>query len=742
MSSTTEPATPNAAAASASLSAPSAPEATQTVDETTSKADTGTLDVGGKDATAKPAATARSRGANWRPDIQGMRALAVGLVVLAHVHLTGFEGGFVGVDIFFVLSGFLITQLLLREVDKTGTVSIAEFYVRRARRILPAATFVTLSILVYATIILPTARLGQSTEDSVWSAFFLSNWGFAANETDYFSTDAPSFFQHFWSLAVEEQFYLLWPLVVLALVPRIRRRTFALLAGALLVVSLGWSIFHTATDPTAAYFNTPARAYEIMAGAVLACVITGPLRSWWRHVAGIAGIALIAWAALRFTETTPFPGHLALVPVVGTVLLLMAGPETITGRALSWRPLRYIGDISFSLYLWHWPVALAIQHVLPHSAPYLQTFVMTVGISVALAALTFHFVERPFQRKQVPVLSQDRRTLWLWPLSVVLILATAFAASSWGVMRQNAEQEQAAEYFDENGYQALTPTEDPDAVQDDLSEAVDVAESGAPIPPDYDAENLKDNRWNDLVTDDCYAGSGETSADVCFYGDTDADTTIALVGDSHAAMWAPALDLIGKEHGFRMAVFVKLACGAYPVTQDADGRDPTNCEEFREFTRDEVTKLDPDAVILGARGQLNMKDRDGLTVDDQWRNGVAEAVDFYQGVSGKVVALGDVPSRPDSVPQDCVESPGANQEGCVVTGDSVEKHSNDITHHEVATAGGSYVNTEPFVCVEDECPLFAGEVPLYVDDSHLNRLWVEHVAPALGKELADDLPGD
>ncbi|WP_105565714.1 acyltransferase family protein [Microbacterium halophytorum] len=688
-----------------------------------------------------PDAAKKSANPHFRPDIQGMRALAVGLVVLAHVHLTGFEGGFVGVDIFFVISGFLITQLLLREVSKTGTVSISQFYIRRARRILPAATAVTVLVLAYAALFLPMARLAQTTEDSVWSAFFLSNWGFAAQETDYFSTDAPSFFQHYWSLAVEEQFYLLWPLVVLALVPRIRKRTFALLAGLLLVVSLAWSIWFTGADPQAAYFNTPARAYELMVGAVLACVIAGPLRSRWRHVTSIAGIALIAYAVFAFDETTPFPGSLALVPVVGTALLLASGPETLIGRALSWRPVRYIGDISFSLYLWHWPVALAVQQVMPASAPFLQQAGLTIGISVGLAALTFRFVERPFQEKRVPIFSGNKRTLWLWPLSVVLVLATAFTASTWGVHRLNNERAAAAEYFDEHGYQELTPTEDPEAVEEDLEEAVEVAEEGAPIPPDYDGETLRDAKWTDLVSADCYAGEGETETEICRYGDPEADTTIALIGDSHAAMWAPALDVIGKQHGFQVAVYVKLACAAYPVIQDAD-RDPSNCNDFRDFTRESVEELQPDAVVLSARGMLNMQERDGESIDEQWRAAVADAMEFYQGVAGRVVSLGDVPARPDATPQDCVEAPNATQEGCVVNGESIEKRSNDITAHEVVKAGASYVDTEPFVCVEDDCPLFAGDTPLYVDDSHLNRLWVEHVAPALGKELEEELPSD
>lgn len=689
---------------------------------------------------ATTAQDAARKTSNWRPDIQGLRALAVLLVLIAHVDVPGFKGGFVGVDIFFVISGFLITQLLLREVEKTGTVSITEFYVRRARRILPAAAVATVAILAYAAFAMPIARLEQTVRDAGWSAVFLSNWAFAAEGTDYFSTDAPSYFQHFWSLAVEEQFYLLWPLVVLLLVPRMTRRAFALTTGALLLVSLAWSLFYTAADSTSAYFNTPARAYELMIGALLACVLVSPLRSRWRHAASVAGLVLIAVSVLGFNDLTPFPGWLALIPTVGTALLLAAGPDTAAGRALSWGPARYIGDISFSLYLWHWPVALAVVATLPFDHPYILRFVLTVGISFALAAATFHFVERPFQAKRVPVFSRDRRTLWLWPISVAVILIVAFATAAYGAHRQAVQQQQAAEYFDEHGFQELA-SEDPDGVQGDLEEAVQVAESGAPIPPDVDADALRNEQWVDMVDGDCYASGGESTADVCFYGDTEAETTIALIGDSHAAMWLPAFDIIGEDHGFRVALFVKLSCGAYPAVQDAAGHSQEDCDAFREHTRSSVEDLDVDAVVLSARGQLNMEERDGESVDAQWRTAVAEAMTFYQGVADRVVAMGDVPARPEAEPQDCVDAPGATQEDCVVSGESVEKRSNAITESEVLEANAVYVDTEPFVCVVDgDCPLFAGDVPVYGDDSHLNRLWVEYVAPALGRELEEALP--
>lgn len=229
------------------------------------------------------------------------------LVVIAHVGTPNLEGGFIGVDVFFVISGFLITQLLLREVDRSGTVSIAQFYVRRARRILPAATVVTVIVVLYALVALPLGRLHQTTVDAAWTSVFAANWHFALTGTDYFSTASPSLFQHYWSLAVEEQFYLIWPLLVLLLVPRLGRRSFVILAGVVFVGSLAYSVWATGADPEPTYFNTAARAFELAGGALLGCLMSGPLTSRWRHLAGTAGLAIIVVATIGFDETTPFP---------------------------------------------------------------------------------------------------------------------------------------------------------------------------------------------------------------------------------------------------------------------------------------------------------------------------------------------------------------------------------------------------------------------------------------------------
>jgi len=307
-----------------------------------------------------------------RTDIQGLRALAVGMVILAHAGIPVAAGGFIGVDVFFVISGFLITSLLLREVQRSSTISIRGFYERRARRILPAGTVVLVVTVLYAALTFSADRVGSIAGDAVWSSVFLANVHYAVDGTDYFAAGDPSPLQHFWSLAVEEQFYLLWPLLVLAIVVVVRRRSryvpFTRLVTvaviAIIVGSLVWSMIETAVSPSTAYFSTPARAYELAAGALLATItaagtrvpawLTGPLRG----MLGWAGFFALVVMMVLWDDRTPIPGTLASLVVLATAAMLVSGIGDVrgAGRMLSVRPVRFIGDISYSLYLWHWPL--------------------------------------------------------------------------------------------------------------------------------------------------------------------------------------------------------------------------------------------------------------------------------------------------------------------------------------------------------------------------------------------------
>jgi peptidoglycan/LPS O-acetylase OafA/YrhL len=301
-------------------------------------------------------------GVPHRRELQGLRAVAVLLVVLDHAGVPFLRGGYVGVDVFFVLSGYLITGLLLRQARRGGRIRLSEFYVRRARRILPAAVLTLVVTDLVAHQLLNLVRARQAVSDSVWAAFFMANVHFAQEGSDYFSQlQPPSPVQHYWTLAVEEQFYLVWPVVLAGVltVPCLRRRLLWIVLAAA-AASLAWSIHSTATDATYAYYSTATRAWELAVGAALA--IAAPRL---RGAAAWLGLACICTAAVAFSSSTPFPGYAALLPTVGAALVIAASNGSAS-RLLSRAPLRYVGDRSYAFYLWHWPVLVIAAEYVGH----------------------------------------------------------------------------------------------------------------------------------------------------------------------------------------------------------------------------------------------------------------------------------------------------------------------------------------------------------------------------------------
>ncbi|MER6940279.1 acyltransferase family protein [Nocardioides sp. NPDC127514] len=671
-------------------------------------------------------------GSNWRADVQGLRAVAVGLVIAGHAGLSGFEGGFVGVDVFFVLSGFLITTLLLRETDRSGRVSISQFYARRARRILPAATATMLVVLTYSAIVLPQTRTDQIAGDAGWAAVFLANVHFAKEAVDYFNNAAPSPFQHYWSLSVEEQFYVVWPLLVLAValwIPKHhRRRAITALAALVAVVSLAWSLHATAADPTTAYFSTPARAFELAAGALLACVAGRLTRIKKPYAAalGIAGVGTLVYATTNFSEATHFPGWHALVPVLATVALLVAGPATPTGWLLSKQPFRYLGDISFSLYLWHWPILILAPEAIPGGG--VRQLLIMLALILAASAASYHWIEMPFQRHKIPHLTKGRRALALWPAAAALALVAGTSSQAYAGYQVDVAKANAEEWFKEN----------PDVLETDdkpvtgvLKKTVKAAEEGAPLPPEveFDATDSWAERGGY-----CYAGYGETKLDGdCVYGDGKAERTVAVVGDSHIGMWLPALDTLAERQHVKLVPFVKLGCAAYGVKQKSSKMTVEECEDFRSWTNEQIAELDPDTIVVGARGMLDMEERDGVSTEEQWREGVRHGVSAFEKVTPDVRVFADVPAV-DSDPGECLSDARNLLEDCVVKPDGTEVDSNEVTQEALEGTEAAYVDIVDLVCTE-RCPLVVGDVVTYYDDSHITATWVDRVTPALGKRL-------
>lgn len=676
----------------------------------------------------------------WRPDVQGLRAVAVGLVVLAHAGLPGLGGGFVGVDVFFVVSGFLITGLLLRETEASGRVDLLAFYARRARRILPAATVVLVVVTAYVAATQPIVQVRATASDATWSSLFLANVHFASERVDYFSSDLPSPFQHFWSLAVEEQFYLVWPVLLALAAARLERRRLPLVIAATVLVSLAWSVHVTAQDPVSAYFSSPARAYELGLGALLAA--TQP--SWsrlaprTRAAGGLVGLLALGAAAVVLRETTPFPGVAALLPCLATAAVLVAGDghRPGVGRLLALAPLRYLGDISYSLYLWHWPVLrlgereLAGWSVVPRTG-------LLLAITLALAVVGHHLVERPFLRRGGRrTRSRRRYGLVLWPAAVASVLATTTLAHAHADEVVAAQRERADAYFTQHP-EALDRPEAA-TIEEDVAAAVARARDGAELPPDIDLRRLSRDVWRYRY--ECSAWWDMTSHELCPVGDTAADRLVVVYGDSHAGMWLPALDRLGRRHHFRVLPLLKHACAPFDVPQTLGVSAFPACPEFRVWAREQIAELHPDAVVLGYRGLLSVDAPEGRSDDEVWEDGVRRTVTDLAGLVPVVTVISDVPSRPTEAAA-CLSAQRATQRTCLAPEEGPEVHSNTLTRRAIAGTGADFVDVDGLVCQDGQCPLVVGPDVVYFDADHITMSWGRLVADRFGELLGAGFPG-
>ena len=521
-----------------------------------------------------------------RDDIQGLRAVAVLLVVLDHAGVGFLGGGFVGVDVFFVLSGFLITGILLSGAAKRGYVSLVDFYSRRARRILPAAALTLIATTVVAYQLLNYVRAKEAVWDSFWASLFAANIRFAHQGTDYFARgQPPSLVQHYWSLAVEEQFYLVWPAVLsltvfgvaLARRSKARRRRGAdtplitewairrlfvvvIVAGS---ASLFWSIHYTNEVPAAAYFSTGARAWELALGAVLAigALAVARISPALRDVLGWVGLVMIVIAAVTFSAATQFPGYAALLPTVGTALVIAAGVGRKSGmgpgRVLAIPPMRYVGDRSYAFYLWHWPVLIIAVEYVGHELEVGVKLLLVLG-AFLLSIISYRLFENPIRRARW----STRRSALLIPASAAAVIVATMVTLTLindRILRMEGASAAAASAPIESLQTGETVAQSrplPAVVA-----AVKAARRGAKIPSGLTpplSELLKDIYQ---FPSGCRPESDSaTTSNICRLGDASSAKSIVIFGDSHAMMWMPTLLTMAERDGWTVIPLVKSAC--------------------------------------------------------------------------------------------------------------------------------------------------------------------------------------
>ncbi|GAB2630232.1 acyltransferase family protein [Nocardioides ginkgobilobae] len=697
----------------------------------------------------------------FRGDVQGLRAVAVLVVVAAHAGVPLLPGGFVGVDVFFVISGFLISGLLYAELREGGTLSLGDFWSRRARRILPAATLVLVVTVVMSLFWTTLIDARDLLDEAVWSALFLANVHAAQQGVYYFAAETgPSPLQHYWSLAVEEQFYLVWPLLLLALVAaarvvtrrgkqqRLPRRTVLVALVVVAAASFAWSVHTTATSPAAAYFSTPARVWELAVGAITALVaplVAPRLPRAVGWVLSVGGLVAVAAAVVVIDETTPFPGYAAALPVLGTAAVLLAG----SGAGLLAAPVRWllenpvmrrVGDWSYSLYLWHWPALVLTERNAGRPLTAVETAVVVLVV-VNLAALTYRFVEQPF-RTGAParrLRSRRRLSLALYPASLAVV-ALACAGSWWWTGVQGGERGDNPAIAVAADVAALDDHERTVAL---VRASVEAARNQVDVPSDLtpDLLNLRSSIADvgacDYEDDDVRA--------LCARGDVDGERTLVLLGDSHARAWIPALDRIATDHGWRAYYLVKPQCPAAhvvvaPVREDVVF---TACEEFRAWSTATVAGLRPDLAIVASSPPVN-----GVWVDGEHRESLDDVADVLeegydalfddlQDSADRTVLIRDVPKAGHD-PGDCLTSSRPSLLDCMFT--PVERSTllGDVAVKSALLHSADVVDPTPWLCWQDLCPVVIGGTLSYRDTDHLTTEYAAALAGALGRALGLD----
>jgi len=654
---------------------------------------------------------APARAASWfRGDINGLRVLAIIPVVAFHAGFLGFGGGFVGVDVFYVISGFLITTNLLREVESTGKINVAQFWAKRVRRLVPASVLVVLVTLPAALWILSPLQWSNLGKAAGASLLYVSNFFFSQQSTDYFATDLgePSPFLHTWSLGVEEQFYVLWPLLVIAafIVARQRgvslRRVLLIMFSATIILSFVLALVWTSTAPSAAFYLLPARAWEFAAAGLLALLPGRHLGAVWiRSLAASVGVVVLLGTIILLPESAPFPGFAALLPVSATMLIIWGGrradDETPPwpARLLSIAPMQWVGTLSYSWYLWHWPFIVLAGAAFESQSVRLMSAAV-IG-SFAAACVTYYLVENPIRFSPLFVKSLRRTFISAGAVTVVGVLLAAGAIVK------------GEEAFAQYSLIAQAQEERP---------------------------NYECDRETTVVQ----------GTNLCEMGDLDSSTTVVLFGDSHAGQWKDALGKAAKQEGVRLIVRWMGACPAIGVTVTAgDGTWLSECAPHWENTIAIIADVKPEAILVSQAerydGRIVDTDGNALDLADQlelWTTSYDRTLTQLAALAPRTGIILDNPAF-EYNPNECLTRNGGTAESCASSrADGLESTSVSRALSASVIAGhdiDAVFSTVDTLC-SDVCKVLDGEIPVYFDSNHLSRQWTMTQIPELRKLLA------
>ena len=675
-----------------------------------------------------------------RLDIQGLRAVAVLLVVIYHLWPNRVTGGFAGVDVFFVISGYLITSHLLRRPPRSIR-EVLEFWARRVRRLLPAALLVLGVTTVGVRLFAPETHWRNWSLDAIAAALYGVNWRLAATSVDYLAAEnAASPVQHFWSLSVEEQFYFVWPIliaVVIAVALRRRwlpRSAVLIALGVVVALSLGYSVYATAREPASAYFITPTRIWELGAGGLLAAALVKragrPGEQWaslqipaaLRILLGWMGLACIALTAIVYTVATPFPSWTALLPVLGTVAVIAANPPLTWAspvRYLAWRPIQWLGDVSYSVYLWHWPMIVLLPFISGGHLGRLDKLLI-IACTLILAGVTKTFVEDRFRISRSNTASPMRRSFQLAAAGMALVLALGAVQIVEFNHRQVVAQGQLL--------QALAGDEPCFGAAAMADSSCPPTTKGPVLPAPAKAALDK----SDAYAHNCWETTPFAGTRNCVFGDPEGSISVALVGNSHAGQWLGPIDAIARSKGWKVTTFLASMCTATAIDLEWNSIEGRNgCRQWGRNVLKATTSGEFDLVLTAERNTWPAVGKSRPESEPFWEKGYSDYLKVWLSNDVNVAVIQDTP-----LPAQTIKS----------IPDCVAEHMNDLV--QCAGDARTWIPDDPLVraarklqdervtvidlstsfCTET-CPAVIGGVVVYFDGSHITNTYAMALAP-------------
>jgi peptidoglycan/LPS O-acetylase OafA/YrhL len=593
--------------------------------------------------------------------IQALRAVAATLVVLFHAKLA--PGGFIGVDIFYVISGYLITGIIVKEITLSGAFRYRSFFLRRGKRLLPASVSVLLLTALGAWLFLaPTVRSSLG-KDILAATIYISNYLFAWWQNDYQNLNAtPSPVIHYWSLAVEEQFYLLWPLLIFTLWKVGRERLVLRGVIAVTLSSFVFSLYLTNASPIWAFYSLPTRAWELGVGALLLFIPkkVGASKSVLRTLLVWGSVLALTYSVLRFSDSTPFPGTAAIYPTFATailILLVKSWPPVLNDFS-KLKVVQWLGEISYPFYLWHWPLLVIPSTRFGRPLTLWERFLL-IALTALAADLTHRFIEKPISRRSI---------------SEINIAKFSIAATLTGVLAASAIM---------------------------VSNQADIS-----LPNGRSISIAAVMQKPRIYDDGCHANYGEKVSPECLYGDKGSDRKIVLYGDSHAAQWFPALEKIANDEGFALTSLTKSACPAAEVLRiEAGAFKNSDCVAWRKNAIERIKEINPEVVIMSGFQHFDYPKKFGSR-EQWWFAGQRSLWESLNGISAKLIYISDTPHPLRDIPS------------CLATAKAGECDGNEKSDPRVV-GGFTTLDPTPWLC-PDSCPAIVNGVVAYRDASHIS----------------------